>query len=91
MYSQQLLGHINSQEIISIMPEAAKAQLELQKTLEDLQEQGQMLAVEYENQLKEFQLNQEGMSEAIRTVQLQQLQQMETNITAFQQLSLIHI
>ena len=85
MYSQQLLGHINSQEIISIMPEAAKAQLELQKTLEDLQEQGQMLAVEYENQLKEFQLNQEGMSEAIRTVQLQQLQQMETNITAFQQ------
>ena len=37
-YTQQLLGHINSQEIIAVMPEAATAQLQLQQEVEDLQD-----------------------------------------------------
>tara|TARA_Y100000766_G_C18875945_1_gene590781 strand:+ start:402 stop:875 length:474 start_codon:yes stop_codon:yes gene_type:complete len=84
-YTQQLLGHINSQEIISIMPEAATAQLELQQEVEDLQEQGQMMASEYETQLKDFQINQENMSEAIRNDKLKSLQDLEERITLFQQ------
>ena len=51
-WTQQLFGHINSQGIISVMPEAATAQLALQQELEDLQEQGKMMASEYEAQLK---------------------------------------
>ena len=84
-YTQQLLGHINSQEIISIMPEAATAQIQLQQEVEDLQEQGQMMANEYETQLKDFQINQESMSAAIRNDKLKSLQDLEERITLFQQ------
>jgi len=83
--AQQLLGHINSQDIISVMPEAATAQLALQQELTDLQEQGQMMATEYESQLKDFQINQENMSDAIRNDKLKSLQDLEERITLFQQ------
>ena len=83
--AQQLFGHINSQEIISIMPEAATAQLALQQELGDLQEQGKIMAEEYESQLKDFQINQENMSEAIRNDKLKSLQDLEERITLFQQ------
>ena len=84
-YAQQLLGHINSQEIISIMPEAATAQLALQQEVENLQEQAQMMGGEYEAQLKDFQVNQDSMSEAIRNDKLKSLQDLEERITLFQQ------
>ncbi|MDC0189363.1 OmpH family outer membrane protein [Flavobacteriales bacterium] len=84
-WAQQLFGHINSQEIISIMPEAATAQLALQQELGDLQEQGKIMAEEYESQLKDFQINQETMSEAIRNDKLKSLQDLEERITLFQQ------
>jgi len=84
-YAQQLLGHINSQEIISIMPEAATAQLALQQEVENLQEQAQMMGSEYEAQLKDFQVNQDSMSEAIRNDKLKSLQDLEERITLFQQ------
>ena len=84
-FSQQLIGHINSQDIISVMPEAATAQIELQQEVEDLQAQGQMMATEYESQLKDFQINQENMSDAIRNDKLKSLQDLEERITLFQQ------
>ena len=84
-WTQQLFGHINSQGIISVMPEAATAQLALQQELEDLQEQGKMMASEYEAQLKDFQINQENMSDAIRNDKLKSLQDLEERITLFQQ------
>ena len=52
---------------------------------EDLQEQGQMMASEYETQLKDFQINQENMSAAIRNDKLKSLQDLEERITLFQQ------
>ena len=52
-FSQQLFGHVNSQDILSAMPEAATAQLTLQSELETMQLQGQTLMKEFENlQLK---------------------------------------
>tara|TARA_B100001250_G_C19663490_1_gene728196 strand:- start:161 stop:667 length:507 start_codon:yes stop_codon:yes gene_type:complete len=84
-FTQQLFGHINSQEIIAVMPEAATAQLALQQELGDLQEQGKMMAEEYESQLKDFQINQENMSDAIRNDKLKSLQDLEERITLFQQ------
>ena len=67
------------------MPEATTAQLQLQQEVEDLQEQGQMMASEYETQLKDFQINQESMSAAIRNDKLKSLQDLEERITLFQQ------
>ena len=84
-YAQQLLGHINSQEIISIMPEAATAQLELQNEYMDLQEKAEMLSGEYESQLKDFQINQQNMSDIDRNDKLKSLQSLEERIALFQQ------
>ena len=66
-------------------PEAATAQLALQQEVENLQEQAQMMGSEYEAQLKDFQVNQDSMSEAIRNDKLKSLQDLEERITLFQQ------
>ena len=84
-WTQQLFGHINAQDILSVMPEAATAQLALQQEVVDLQEQGKMMATEYEAQLKDFQINQENMSDAIRNDKLKSLQDLEERIALFQQ------
>ena len=57
-FSQQLFGHVNSQEILGLMPEAATAQLALQSELEVLQQTGQTMMQEFESQQKDFQINQ---------------------------------
>ena len=50
MFVKQLFGHINSQEIVSVMPEAATAQLALQQELQILEEQGKLMVQEFEAQ-----------------------------------------
>tara|TARA_B100000902_G_C27285945_1_gene904431 strand:- start:628 stop:1134 length:507 start_codon:yes stop_codon:yes gene_type:complete len=84
-FSQQLFGHVNSQEILNIMPEAATAQLALQAELQGLQEQGQMMMEEFEAQQKEFQINQESMNDAVRTDKLKSLENLQERIVLFEQ------
>ena len=84
-FGQQLFGHVNSQEILSAMPEAATAQLALQEELQGLQEQGQTMMQEFETQQTDFQLNQEGMSEAIRNDKLKSLENLQERILLFEQ------
>ena len=74
---QQLFGHVNSQDILGAMPEAATAQLALQAELEGLQEQGQMMMQEYEAQQKDFQINQETMNDAVRNDKLKSLENLQ--------------
>ena len=84
-FSQQLFGHVNSQEILNIMPEAATAQLALQAELQGLQEQGQMMMEEFEAQQKEFQINQESMNDAVRNDKLKSLENLQERIVLFEQ------
>ena len=84
-FSQQLFGHVNSQEILNIMPEAATAQLALQAELQGLQEQGQMMMEEFEAQQKEFQINQDSMNDAVRNDKLKSLENLQERIVLFDQ------
>ena len=84
-FGQQLFGHVNSQDILSIMPEASTAQLALQAELEGLQEQGQIMMQEFEAQQKEFQINQETMNEAVRNDKLKSLENLQERIVLFEQ------
>ena len=84
-FGQQLFGHVNSQDILSIMPEASTAQLALQAELEGLQEQGQIMMQEFETQKKEFQINQETMNEAVRNDKLKSLENLQERIVLFEQ------
>ncbi|MBF25833.1 MAG: hypothetical protein CMP49_04885 [Flavobacteriales bacterium] len=84
-FGQQLFGHVNSQEILNAMPEAATAQLALQEELEGLQEQGQIMMQEFESQQKDFQINQENMNEAVRNDKLKSLENLQERIMLFEQ------
>ncbi len=84
-FGQQLFGHVNSQEILNAMPEAATAQLALQEELEGLQEQGQIMMQEFEAQQKDFQINQENMNDAVRNDKLKSLENLQERIMLFEQ------
>lgn len=84
-FSQQIFGHVNSQDILAIMPEASTAQLALQEELVGLQEQGQIMMQEFEAQQKEFQINQESMNEAVRNDKLKSLENLQERIVLFEQ------
>jgi len=80
-----MFGHVNSQDILAIMPEASTAQLALQDELAGLQEQGQIMMQEFEAQQKEFQINQESMNEAVRNDKLKSLENLQERIVLFEQ------
>ena len=84
-FSQQLFGHVNSQEILSSMPEAATAQLALQSELEVLQQTGQTMMQEFEAQQKQFQIDQANMNDAIRNTKIKELEDLQARILTFEQ------
>ena len=84
-FSQQLFGHVNSQEILTAMPEAATAQLALQSELETMQLQGQTMMQEFEAQQKQFQIDQATMNDAIRNTKLKELEDLQSRILIFEQ------
>ena len=84
-FGQQMFGHVNSQDILAIMPEASTAQLALQEELAGLQEQGQIMMQEFEAQQKEFQINQDSMNDAVRNDKLKSLENLQERIVLFEQ------
>ena len=84
-FGQQMFGHVNSQDILAIMPEASTAQLVLQEELAGLQEQGQIMMQEFEAQQKEFQINQDSMNDAVRNDKLKSLENLQERIVLFEQ------
>lgn len=79
------LGHVNSQEILSLMPERAT----IEKTINDLQSQWENELVkmreEYYAKIKEFQDKQATMPESIKTARQSELADLEQRITTFNQ------
>jgi outer membrane protein len=79
------LGHINSQEILSLMPERT----EIEKTLSDLQTQWENELVkmreEYYAKIKEFQDKQATMPESIKQARQNEIVEIEQRINTFNQ------
>lgn len=79
------LGHINSQEILSLMPERA----EIEKTLNDLQTQWEnellKMREEYYAKIKEFQDKQATMPESIKQARQSEIVEIEQRINTFNQ------
>lgn len=84
-FAQQSFGHINAQEIIAIMPEAATAQLALQQEAAEFEKTLKEMATELESKYKDFELKQAGMSETMRNDEATYLQNLQERIVAFQQ------
>jgi len=85
MAQEVKLGHVNSQEILSLMPERAV----IEKTVTDLQSQWEKELVkmreEYYAKVKEFQEKQATMPESIKTARQAEISDLEQRITTFNQ------
>lgn len=75
--AQPKFGYVNSQEIIFSMPEIAEVQASLEKLQKDLEEQLEIIQVEYNNRLVEYQKNGASYSDAIRQSKEQELMSLQ--------------
>jgi outer membrane protein len=78
--AQQKIGHINSQLLLSIMPEMKKAQEDVKKFAQTFQTKLTTMQKEYEAKGKKLQAEAKTMSEAIREVQIKEIQDLEARI-----------
>ena len=81
------LGHINSAELMRLMPELEQAELELQAHGRQMEEVLRTMFTEYENLLTDFQANQQQWTELIRNTRMRAIQDLQSRIEDFQQTS----
>jgi outer membrane protein len=85
MAQEVKLGHINSQEILTLMPERAT----IEKTIQDLQSQWEKELVkmreEFNAKIKEYQDKQATMPESIKQARQSEISEIEQRIATFNQ------
>jgi outer membrane protein len=84
-FAQQKFGHINSTELIQLMPETKKADTTLKKFGESLESQLKTMSSEYQSKLQSYQGKRDSLPDAVRTIKEQELQDLGGRIQDFQQ------
>ena len=79
------LGHINSNDLMQIMPGRDTAQAQLQKEVEDLQAEMESMKKEYETRVNDYIAKKDQLSELIRKTKESDLQAMAARIEEWQQ------
>ncbi len=77
---QPKFGRINIQAVVSMMPERAEAQEQLKKINDDYADMLEVMQVELNNKLQEYQKNQASYTDAIRQLKESELQDMNARI-----------
>ena len=83
----QKFGRINTQEVISVMPEMKEMQTNIEAYSKDLQESMENIVVEYNNKYQEFNKNFSTMSDAVRQLKEKELNDLKTRYDEFVQVS----
>jgi outer membrane protein len=83
--SEMKFGHVNVQQLMSMMPERDSARQELQEYNQMLQQEMQAMQQEYTQKLQNYQENVQNYSESIRQSKEKELQDMQRRIQEFQQ------
>jgi outer membrane protein len=78
-------GHINSQEIISAMPEVANIEKDVDAIGKQYEGEIMKMQEEYNAKVKEFQEKQDSMPEGIKKVRVAEIQEIETRVNTFRQ------
>ena len=81
----QKFGHINSQELLSLMPEKTKAESELQEYARGLESQLISMQSEYQASIEEYQNNESSYDDLTKQDKIVAIQGLEQRITTFQQ------
>ncbi|OFZ01057.1 MAG: hypothetical protein A3K10_01490 [Bacteroidetes bacterium RIFCSPLOWO2_12_FULL_31_6] len=79
------IGHINSNELLSAMPERTKIQKDLETYATDLRTTLETMRKEYEVKIKDFQGKQDVMTEVIKNSKIKEITDLEKRITEFLQ------
>ncbi len=83
--AQIKLGHINSTQLLSFMPETKNADSTLQKFGSSLENQLKTMSAEYDNKVSDFKSKEGSMAEPIRDAKIKEISDLETRIQDFQQ------
>ena len=75
--AQAKFGYVNSQEIIFSMPEIQEVQMSLEKLQKEVEEQLEIIMVEYNNKLVDYQKNQANFSDSVRQSKEQDLMSLQ--------------
>jgi outer membrane protein len=78
-------GHIDSNEILALMPETDSLQNELKAYADYLDQQMSTMAMEYQTKVTEYQENFNTMSDLIRQTKEKEITDLQARIQAFQQ------
>jgi len=78
------IGHINSLELLSLLPEVKAADEKLQAETKTLEDQYAAMMKEYETKAKEIQSKIEEMDDLIKETKIKELQDTEQRIGKFQ-------
>ena len=79
------IGHINSNDLLSAMPERTKVQKELEEYAGQLKVTLDAMRKEYETKVGEFQAKQDVMTDIIKETKIREITDLEKRITEFQQ------
>lgn len=79
------IGHINSNELLSAMPERAKIEKDIETYATDLRTTLETMRKEYDTKVKDFQGKQDVMTEVIKNSKIKEITDLEKRITEFQQ------
>ena len=79
----QKFGHVNSNELLSIMPEKVQAEKDFQAYTQQLEEQLQKMSKELQAKYADYQANQPNMSEPIKKAKENEIRDMEGRIQEF--------
>lgn len=80
-------GHIDTQQLMSIMPETKNAEAELQKIGKELEDQRTEIAKLYNEKLQTFQTKGDSLSEIARTNLITEIQDIEQRAQNFQKVA----
>lgn len=84
-FAQQKIGYINSEELILSMPEAKKADADINTYAKTFQDQLTSMQKELETKYKAYEAGAKTMSEAMRDVKEKELQDLQGRIQSTQQ------
>ncbi len=83
--AQLKLGHINSTQLLSFMPETKNADSTLQKFGSSLENQLKTMSAEYDGKVSDFKSKESSMAEPIRDAKVKEITDLESRIQDFQQ------
>ncbi len=82
--AQVKIAHVNTADIMEVMPERSKVEKDLEKYYSDLEQQLQTMAKEYQTKMQDYEANQATMSNLVKQSKEKEIIDLQNRIQQFQ-------